>query len=137
MEKSILLESIHQCIEACENLATASTHAVNKKMCNDCLNQAIDCADAGMVLIIKLNEEPEGLHRNLFKQFISYCKECLSACDKYNDPQALRAVLHCRKSMEYCQQYVTEHVHVDQYTFVSPSQSRQSYTERWKHALSR
>ncbi|UII31172.1 hypothetical protein LVD17_23040 [Fulvivirga ulvae] len=132
MEKSILLDSIYECVEACENLATACTQSADKKMANNCLSEAIDCADAGMILIIKLNEEPDLLHRNLFRQFVSYCKACINSCEKYNINQALRAVIICRKTLEHCARYVTEHTHVDQYQFASPSQSRKNYTQRWK-----
>lgn len=132
MEKFILLDSIYECVEACENLATACTQSAGKKMGHDCLSEALDCADAGMILIIKLNEEPHTLHRNLFKQYMQYCKECINACEKYNERQALKARVLCKKTLEYCSCYITEHVHVDQYQFLTPSQSRKNYTQRWK-----
>ncbi|GAA0189224.1 hypothetical protein GCM10009122_49180 [Fulvivirga kasyanovii] len=132
MEKSILLDTIYECVEACENLATACTHSPDKKIGNNCLSEAIDCADAGMILIIRLNEEPHSLHRNLFKQFVSYCKECINACEKHHINQALRAAITCKKAIQFCSLYVTEHVHVDEYQFATPSQSRKNFTQRWK-----
>lgn len=134
MEKYTLLTSIQECVEACENLATACTHA-EKKMCQDCMTIALDCADAGMILIMKLSADHE-LHRNLVKQFAHYCRECIAACDKYNNDCARGTLQACKTTLEACESYISEHVHADQYYFV-PDTSSRVYTHKWKHLLTR
>ncbi|ELR73735.1 hypothetical protein C900_01345 [Fulvivirga imtechensis AK7] len=90
-------------------------------MCKDCLSRAIDCADSGMILIMKLAEDDDQLHRNLVKQYISYCKTCAAVCSKYHNVIAEKAFHECNASIKACEQYVSEHVHCNQYAFIPNS----------------
>lgn len=121
MKKSTLLKSIDKCISACENLATSCTQSDDYKMCSDCLGKAIDCADAGMILLIKLGEDDGLLHRNLLKQYISYCKACTAACSKYDNYFANSARERCKTSIEACEKFVSQHI--DQYSFIPKTPS--------------
>ena len=121
MKKSTLLKSINKCVQACENLATMSSHSTDYKMCRDCLGRAIDCADSGMILIMKLAEDENQLHRNLVKQYISYCKTCAAVCSKYDSVIAEEAVRQCKASIQACEEYVSEHIHCSQYAFIPNS----------------
>lgn len=138
MEKHVLLESIEECVEACEALATACTTSPNKhKICGDCLNSAIDCADGGMILIMKLSADDNELHRNLINQFIAYCKACITMCAMHdNNEYAHLALWNCQKSIMSCKAYIEEHLHTDQFYFI-PSSSAYTKAYDLKHMLVR
>ncbi|MBL6448858.1 hypothetical protein JMN32_21275 [Fulvivirga sp. 29W222] len=132
MEKSILLDSIYECVEACENLTTTCAQSSNKTFGKSCLNQALACTDAGMILIIKLNEEPNSLHKNLFIQFIKCCQACINACVGYRIYQTLSVIMKCRKAIEYCSHYIVGQHHTNTYQFTPPSHSLKKYTQLMK-----
>lgn len=138
MKKEVLLQSIQRCVEACEDLATACTTSSAKlKICGDCLNSAIDCADGGMILIMKLSAEDNELHRNLINQFVKYCKACISSCAMHDANEHVHnAIDNCQKSIAACKRYVDEHIHTDQYYYVPKITSAYAMTQRrFRHSL--
>lgn len=135
MEKALILKALTSCIEACENLATASTHNQSKTMYKDCLSAAIDCADTGMMLTLKINKQPEVLHRNLFKQFIDHCKACAQVCGKYNEPQARHALKECKLTIDICHKYIEEFQQVDEYYYLTPTSMQSRYMEKLRQVF--
>ncbi|UII25034.1 hypothetical protein LVD15_17180 [Fulvivirga maritima] len=117
MEKSELLFTINETVSASETLATLSS---NQCEYMDCLGMAIDCADAGMMLNMKLSENKTP--RTLIKQFSQICTDLAKKCDKYNGKEVNDTKNVCLKSVKACQLFLEEELHPDHY-FLSPLSS--------------
>lgn len=116
MEKSKLLFTINETVKACENLATVSS----KKCENmDCLGLAIDCADAGMMLIMKLSDN--SVPRTLLKQYTNICQQIIKKCSTSDGTHALNAVQMCETSIKVSNIYLEEELHPDHYFLSSLS----------------
>ncbi|UII19947.1 hypothetical protein [Fulvivirga ligni] len=116
MEKSKLLFTINETVKACENLATISS-----KNCEnmDCLGLAIDCADAGMMLIMKLSNN--SVPRTLLKQYTGICQQIIKKCGTAEGAHALQAVQMCKSSITASATYLEEELHPDHYFLSSLS----------------
>ncbi|MBL3655209.1 hypothetical protein [Fulvivirga sediminis] len=117
MEKSELLFTINETVSASEALATLSS---NQCKYMDCLGDTIDCADAGMMLIMKLSDNK--IPRTMIKQFSQICTDLAKKCDKYEGSEVNNTKNLCLKSVSACKLYLEEEIHPDHY-FLSPLSS--------------
>ena len=138
MEKQLLLESIQQCVDACETLATACSASRKEKIASDCLNEAIDCADGGMILMMKLSAENNELHRNLIKQFVTCCRACINACSRHDHNEyAHRALQKCHETMKACHTYVETHLHTSHYFYFPKTHPEYALSSGLRQVFSR
>ncbi|REL32936.1 four-helix bundle copper-binding protein [Rhodohalobacter sp. SW132] len=107
-----LLESLENCVKACNYCAASCLDEENVQPMTDCIKLDLDCADS-CHLALKL------LVRNITPavSIIEFCKEicaeCAAECEKHDHDHCQQCAKACRRCEDQCNKYLDRIANAD------------------------
>lgn len=89
-----IIDSLIDCVRACETCTDACLNEDNVKMVADCIKLNIDCADT-CSLGIRLLSRNSGISESIISMCADICAKCAEECETHDHD-------HCKKSAEIC-----------------------------------
>lgn len=100
-----IIQTLSECVIACEMCATASLEEENVKMLSDCIKLDRDCADT-CSLGVQLLARNSGLSESYIGLCIDICSKCAEECEKHDHDHCRRCAEACRKCEKTCKSYL-------------------------------
>lgn len=102
-----LINALTNCLQACENCATACLEEPNAASMATCIRTARDCADICSSAIRYLARDSR--HSiSLVGICADICAECAGECDKHDHDQCIECAKACRRCEESCRAYLNQ-----------------------------
>lgn len=104
-KNNTLIESLQNCITACNYCASSCLDEDNVASMTDCIKKDWDCASiCSMTLDLLLNDSDHTIKAvELCKDI---CAECAEECEKHDHDHCQECADACRRCEEHCRNYL-------------------------------
>ena len=106
MEKNdILIESLQNCVAACEQCSDACLDEDNVESMVDCIRLDRDCADICNTAARLLSRNSD-VNVELIELCERICGECARECENHDHEHCQQCAKACRRCEEHCREYM-------------------------------
>lgn len=102
---SELVESLENCVAACNNCAASCLDEDNIESMTECIKLDLDCGDA-CHLTLKLLARDSNHAIAMVELCKDICAECAAECEKHDQDHCKLCAMACNRCAERCQNYI-------------------------------
>lgn len=102
---SELVESLEDCVAACNNCAASCLNEDDVQMMTECIKLDLDCADT-CNLTLKLLARDSHHKMSIVEICKEICNECAAECQKHNHEHCKQCATACERCAEKCGNYL-------------------------------
>ncbi len=104
---SELVESLEDCVAACNNCAASCLAEDSVQEMTDCIKLDLDCADI-CHMALKLLARDSGHAITVVELCKNICAECAVECEKHEHDHCQQCANACRRCENRCRNYLTK-----------------------------
>lgn len=102
---SELIESLENCVAACNNCAVSCLNEENVHAMTECIKLDLDCADV-CHMALKLLARDSNHAVSVVQLCLSICGECAVECEKHDKDHCQLCAQACRRCEDHCRNYL-------------------------------
>lgn len=104
---SELVESLENCVAACNNCASSCLNEDNVRSMAECIKLNLDCADA-CHLTLKLLARDSNHAMAVVELCKDICAECAAECEKHEQDHCRQCAKACQRCEMNCNNYISQ-----------------------------
>ena len=108
MENSKLIESLENCVTACNHCASSCLREDNVEAMTGCIALDLDCADICNTTLKLLARNGGNINIRMIEICRDTCAECAEECEKHGHEHCQQCARACRRCEEHCRNYLNQ-----------------------------
>lgn len=116
---SELVESLENCVAACNNCASSCLDEDNVQAMRMCIKLDLDCADV-CHMALKLLARDSNHAASVVVLCMGICAECAAECEKHEHEHCQLCANVCRRCENHCRSYLKKAAEPEPISFIKP-----------------